>query len=308
MKIAYAFRRSVYYPYHGNQRLLPDKKILPAFFSKIREIGFEGVELSIDMLGGLGATEKSVEKTRLELEQYGTPCVVVRGGGGFSQPNVAIQNRKLLEKTIEIADWIGAKTVNTTMSTVPRDGNKAGSFVGESISQGSSRMASSDDFNRTADILNEIGEFARKKDIFITIEVHQHSIVDNSWSAIHLLELINSPNIFLNPDLGNIYWCYDIPEESTEDAIIALAPQSRYWHCKNLKRVHIPENQHSIFLRTPLPDGDIDYRFAITAMKEAGFNGYLAVEGAMEGDQLTADRKSYNYVTEILNELDTINN
>lgn len=308
MKIAYAFRRSVYYPYHGNQRFLPDKKILPTFFSKIREIGFEGVELSIDMLGGLDATEESIVKARLELEQYDTSCVVVRGGGGFSQPNVSSQNRNLLEKTIEIADWIGAETVNTTLSTVPRDGNKAGSFVGESISQGSSRMASSDDFNRTADILNEIGEFAKKKDIYITIEVHQHSIVDNSWSALHLLELINSPNIFLNPDLGNIYWCYDIPEESTEDAIIALAPQSRYWHCKNLKRVHIPENQHSIFLRTPLPDGDIDYRFAITAMKEAGFNGYLAVEGAMEGDQLTADRKSYNYVTEILNELDTINN
>ena len=84
------------------------------------------------------------------------------------------------------------------------------------------------------------------------------------------MELIDSPNIFLNPDLGNIYWCYDIPEESTEDAIVALAPHSRYWHCKNLKRVYIPENEHSIFLRTALPDGDIDYRFAITAMKEAG--------------------------------------
>ena len=308
MKIAYAFRRSVYYPYHGNPRLLPDKKILPSFFSKIRKIGFEGIELSIDMLGGLGATEKSVGKMRLELEQYGVPCIAVRGGGGFSQPNVSSQNRKLLEKTIEVAHWIGAETVNTTMSTLPRNSNKSGSFVGESISQGSSRMASSDDFNRTGDVLSEIGEIAGNKDVYITIEVHQHSIVDNSWSALHLLELIDSPNIFLNPDLGNIYWCYDIPEESTEDAIVALAPHSRYWHCKNLKRVYIPENEHSIFLRTALPDGDIDYRFAITAMKEAGFNDYLAIEGAMEGDQLTADSKSYDYVTQILNELDISQN
>ena len=43
-------------------------------------------------------------------------------------------------------------------------------------------------------------------------------------------------------------------------------------------------------------------------MKEAGFNDYLAVEGAMEGDQLTADSKSYHYVTQILNELDISHN
>ena len=43
-------------------------------------------------------------------------------------------------------------------------------------------------------------------------------------------------------------------------------------------------------------------------MKEAGFNNYLAVEGAMEGDQLTADSKSYDYVTQILNELDISQN
>ena len=43
-------------------------------------------------------------------------------------------------------------------------------------------------------------------------------------------------------------------------------------------------------------------------MKEAGFNDYLAIEGAMEGDQLTADSKSYDYVTQILNELDISQN
>ena len=53
----------------------------------------------------------------------------------------------------------------------------------------------------------------------------------------------------------------------------------------------------------PLPDGDIDYRFAIAAMHDAGFDGYLAVEGARDGDQLFSDARSLNYVRDILAEL-----
>ena len=113
---------------------------------------------------------------------------------------------------------------------------------------------------------------------------------------------LDSPHVSANPDLGNIYWTYDVPEESSEDAVLALAPHSKYWHCKNLHRVYIAENEHSNFIRVPLPDGDIDYRFAINAMQDAGYDGYLAIEGANLGDQLHADRRSVEYVQEILSE------
>ncbi len=68
----------------------------------------------------------------------------------------------------------------------------------------------------------------------VTVEVHQYSIADNSWSALHLLDLVNSPHVLANPDLGNIFWTYDDPEETPEDSIVALAPRAGYWHCKNL--------------------------------------------------------------------------
>jgi hypothetical protein len=45
----------------------------------------------------------------------------------------------------------------------------------------------------------------------------------------------------------------------------------------------------------PLPEGDIDYRFAIAAMQHAGYAGYLAIEGAQKGDQLTQDRRGAEY-------------
>ena len=165
-------------------------------------------------------------------------------------------------------------------------------------------MATSEEFERTAQVLNEMGEKAGAWGINITVEVHQHSIADNGSSTMRLLELADSPHVFANPDLGNIYWTYEVPEETSEEAIVALAPYSNYWHCKNLYRVHALEIERAIFIRVPLSDGEIDYRYAISAMHDAGFDGYLAIEGANAGDQLGADRRSFEYVKEILRELE----
>jgi sugar phosphate isomerase/epimerase len=159
-------------------------------------------------------------------------------------------------------------------------------------------MASPDDLERIPAVLREAGE--RPADLGLKVAV----IADNSWSALNLLDLVDSPHVQVNPDLGNIYWCYDEAEETSEDAIVALAPRAGYWHCKNLHRVQIPENRHSIFIRVPLSEGEIDYRVAISAMHDVDLDGYLAIEGAMEGDQLTTDRRSFGYVVWLLAELD----
>jgi hypothetical protein len=39
-------------------------------------------------------------------------------------------------------------------------------------------------------------------------------------------------------------------------------------------------------------------------MHDVGFDGYLAIEGAMEGDHLTTNRRSFGYVVGLLAELD----
>jgi hypothetical protein len=39
-------------------------------------------------------------------------------------------------------------------------------------------------------------------------------------------------------------------------------------------------------------------------MTEANFDGYMAIEGANTGDQLYKDRKSVDYVNNVLAELD----
>ena len=118
------------------------------------------------------------------------------------------------------------------------------------------------------------------------------------------MAMVDRDNVSINPDLGNIYWLYDVPEETSESAIVALAPISgTYWHCKNLTRIHIPENRHSIFLQVPLRQGDIDYRFALAAMIDAGFDGTFALEGVRLGDPYEADGGSLAYIRKVAEEL-----
>ena len=126
MKIAYAFRRSTFYPYNGDPRALPEAPARGPFLRRVKEIGFDGIELGIDTLGGADAVESGVTDLRKELENNGVPCVAVRGGGGFHDPRVAADNRRALEKAVEIATWLGAGIVNTTVGTPPRFPNAPG--------------------------------------------------------------------------------------------------------------------------------------------------------------------------------------
>lgn len=302
MKIGYAFRRSTYYPYQGTLGWeLPPPELRPRFLRQVREIGFEGIE--IGLAPGARASETDARELRRELEDAGLPCAAARGGGGFAHPRVAAQNRQRAFDAIQLAAWLGCDRVNMTVGTPVTDPHARGATgVGEQVSQGSSRTAHEADFAVTATHLRDAATFAADLGITIAIELHQHTIADNSWSCLHLLELVDRPNVGINPDLGNLYWTYDVPEETNEACILALAPKAKYWHCKNFQRTHIPELGKSYFARVPLPDGEIDYRFAIAAMRDAAYDGYIAVEGVPLGDQLTQDARSAAYCRHLLDE------
>ena len=230
--------------------------------------------------------------------------MAIRAGGVLCTPVIGEQNRDRLFKSIEIAGWLGIDIVNSALSGPPRNKALGDNTPGKPIQQGSSQLASYQDFERTASILHEAGERAGGAGLEVTVEVHQHSIADTSTSTLKLLEMVNSDHVFANPDLGNILWHYDEPEESSEDAIVALAPHSKYWHCKTLQRVHVPELDRAYFIRVPIPDGDIDYRFAINAMIEAGYEGYFALEGTNTGDHISKDARSVQYVRKIVAEIE----
>ncbi|MGI9147396.1 MAG: sugar phosphate isomerase/epimerase family protein [Chloroflexota bacterium] len=304
MKLCYALRRGVFYPSAGDGfGEMPPRAERSRYLPLVREMGFAAVEVPVDR----NADEQSARELATELRDAGLDIGCVRGGGPVAHPLLGQQSRGRLESALHYAAWVGASVVNTAMvspATHP-DGPGFGR-QGEQVSQGASRTAPEAEFLATAEHLQAAGRLATQLGLKISIEVHQGSIADNSAATLHLLDLIAEggvSSVGANPDLGNIYWQYEHPDETAEAAIVALAPRSVYWHCKNLRRLHIPEHHRSYFQRVPLPEGDLDYRFAIAAMLDAGYDGYLAIEGARQGDQLTQDRLGVEYVCGLLREL-----
>jgi sugar phosphate isomerase/epimerase len=279
---------------------MPPRAERRRYLPLVRSMGFDAVEVGVDE----HADEAAARDLAGELHAEGLDIGVVRAGGSLSHPLSAHAATNRLQRAIRYAGWLGATVVNTALvNPAHHPGGPGSGHQGEQVSQGASRIASAYDYELTAERLRNAGRMAADLNVSIAIEVHQGSIADNSWATLHLLDLVGLDNVGANPDLGNIYWQYEHPEETPEAAIVALAPRAVYWHCKNLQRTHIPDLHRSFFARVPLPDGEIDYRFAISAMLEAGYNGYFAVEGAQKGDQLSQDRRSLEYARGLLAEL-----
>ncbi len=279
---------------------MPPRAERHRYLPLVRGMGFDAVEVGV----GDVADEQAARDLARELHDEGLAVGCVRAGGGLSAPFGASEASARLERAVRFAAASGASIVNTALVNPLTNPNGPGAgHQGERVSQGASRVASAHDYLLTAERLRSAGQLAADLGVKISIEVHQGSIADNSRATLHLLDLVGLESVGANPDLGNIYWQYEYPEETPEAAIVALAPRAVYWHCKNLQRTHVPDLQRSFFARVPLPDGEIDYRFAISAMLAAGYDGYFAVEGAQKGDQLTQDRRSLEYARGLLAEL-----
>ena len=206
MKIAYAFRRCASYPYNGGA-LPTDATDRQRFLKHANKIGFEGIELP-----AMNLSDAEAKTLRSELEDAGMPCVAIRGGGGAARdPQVAAANKQRMIDGVHFAAKMGSGVVNSTVTTPPDNPGGKGTYRGESVSQGSSRQANDEDYTRTAKAVSEAAVVAADLGIEISIEIHQNSIADNSSSTLRLLELIDAENVGINPDLGNIYWTYDIP-------------------------------------------------------------------------------------------------
>jgi sugar phosphate isomerase/epimerase len=304
MKLAFSVRGLNTYPHRWPEPAPPATRDRVLAWAK--RVGFDGIELEDIWLDFYRLNDAEVLALKRQLDAHGLPAAAFKAPGkSLCHPAVAGRNIELLRRAVEIAALLETKIVSISLPA-PIGLYSVGphGYLGLATSPGASRDASDADFEITAERLAALADLARPLGVALAIEIHQNSVADNSSGALRLLQLANRPNIGINPDLGNIYWTYAVPEERPEDAILTLAPHTIYLHCKNLRRVYVPELERAVFLRAPLADGDIDYRFAVAALKAAGYQGYLLLEGADVGDQYEWSRRSLEYVRGLLRELE----
>lgn len=303
MRYCYAHRRFALYPQSGNAWHLSPDNYTDDFLRRVKDTGFDALEVGTEVLDKLG-DEAKVKAFAGRINGFGLEIGALRSGGTVLEAQHGPANRERMKRAIQYAGWAGAEVVNGALSAPLRYPTERADQAGWPKSQDASREQMLWLYDELAKVYQGFCDRAADVGVNVSIEVHQNSPVDNSWSARLIHQKIARPNFGLNPDVGNIVWVYDVPEESYDHFISEVAPMSIYWHCKNLHRIYHPENHRAVFLRVPLPDGEVDYRFAISAMADAGFSGYMAIEGASAGDQWTADKKSLDYAKSIWAEVE----
>mgnify|MGYP001456612013 FL=1 len=305
MRFCYAHRRFALYPQSVDSWNLSHDNYTDEFLVKTKSLGFDAIEVGLEVMTQLGS-EAKVKEFKAKFNGHGLDIGCVRAGGTLLDAINGPRNRERLNEAIKYAAWSGAEVVNGAMSAPTRHPEAyPGAASGYPVSQDASRDSMLRVYEDLAPVFQAACDKASDAGTNITVEVHQNSPVDNSWSALLLHGLVERENFGINPDIGNILWTYDVPEEDFDKAIDALAPVSKYWHCKNLHTVYHAENNRSVFVRVPLPDGEIDYRYGISAMHKAGYSGYMTIEGAWAGDQWAQDEKSISYAKAIWDELES---
>jgi sugar phosphate isomerase/epimerase len=242
--------------------------------------GFNGIELSPRWLDFLNMTPQELKGVRSEISAAGleissiniSRCIVVR------VPE-ALQHRSWLEKGVSIAEALGTDliTISLSMPTLPTPQRPV--VFGKDFTEEERKEA--------IEFISSLAKIAERAGVKLSIELHDDGLLDTAESLFQFVELIDAPNVGVNPDLGNI--CRGtgtVPD--WEAALSLLAPRTNNWHVKNYKGSEA----------SPVWDGVIDYTRAFPIMHDVGYTGWVGIESYF-GDALDLQKKSLAYLKKL---------
>ena len=270
--------------------------------------GFDGIDLGETWYNFYDAPDKELETLGKEARSFGLEISGLTVLRKIITPPadeaVQLANRHKLRRAVYAAALTGAPLVNLSISPQPWEvGVREQDLRGQADPVACSRRAQDRDYAHAAEFLEALSIEAERLNIGLTLELHQNSIVDTADSLLLLLNRINRPKVKANPDLGNYYFAYAVPDGSWEDVVRKLAPHTDFWHVKNIQRVHVESEQRAYLFNAPLRDGMIDYRRALQIMKDSGFDGCISIEMASGGDPFACILAGKQYLDGLIEEM-----
>ncbi len=285
----------------------PSTSARHALFAWAKRRGFDGIEVGDWWFDFYQASADDMIRLKEEMESHGLELAGLNClRKCVSHPVVAERNRRDLRHAVEVACAARPTVVSISLSLAPEaSGTPDDRVRGLDVSPGGSAQATEAEFVEAATFLAELARIGAADGVHVAVELHHCSLADNSRSLLRLLDLADHPNLSANPDLGNLYWAYAVPEEPWHAAVERLVGRVRVWHVKNVQRVHVPEVGRAFFTHAALDVGDIDYRWALARFVAAGFDGYISIEGAGPGDVLAFAARGKEYLDDLIETLAT---
>ena len=115
----------------------------------------------------------------------------------------------------------------------------------------------------------------------VALQLHPDGLCDIPSSTLRLMEMIDEPNVGINPDTFDNQWIYPeypgsvVPSAAEQCRI--LAPYVNYWHAKNWVRSLGSDGMWQ-FSRRHLDEGDQPITLMVQNLVDANFSGGVILE------------------------------
>jgi sugar phosphate isomerase/epimerase len=265
------------------------KYSLPSAIDYIYQVGFDGVEIMCDIPHAyppeVGASQRTLIRERLKqrgMEISNLNAFMLYALGDTYHPSFIEKDegarRKRIEHTLNCIDL----AVDLQAASVSIEPGGPLIDVNRSWAIGAFREAAA-----------EISKYAEQKGIIVLIEPEPHLLIETSREFCDFMELVPSPALGLNFDIGHFYCVGEDPAE----LVRSLSDFTRHYHLEDIAASR--EHYHLI-----PGQGAIDFKRVLAAIAESRFDGYITIElYPYETAPQAAARAAFAAITPLMREL-----
>lgn len=228
---------------------------------RLKAIGYDGAEFFV------GPWEekafKAVGKYCAEIGLEVTTVTVLSPEENPISPDASVR-----EKSKERLRWVLDRAADLNSQVL------CGPFH-SAFATFASREPLEEEYNRSAEVLHEMGEYAKQYGILLTPEAlnrFECYLANTMEQLDYLLTKVNHPNVQAMFDTHHA----NMEEKKMDQAIEFIAPK--------LGHFHISENDRG----TP-GSGHVNFDEAFAALKKVGYSGWLTIEGFTRNDPAFAN-------------------
>jgi len=262
-------------------------------FDKAVEHGYDGVEMRGRPRDEAMSLDDYLNLVESEKRRTGLEVVLALHGNYMTDDAEA--------RKAEVAHWsdvlkrgidMGVTTYNAMCGGIrPED------FTGYEYDKCGSGAATEEHWKWATEAYQQLGAIAEAGGARLAFETHMVALTDTAAPTKKLLDMIDSPAVGANLDMGNIV--LHPTGETLEEALEILAGKIYYTHLKN---VYIVPGGGWICCH--ISDGVIDnYKFA-EILKRQGYDGPLGLEAPRRGDRNHFAKVDCEYMRSVLADLD----
>ncbi len=264
-------------------RTLLEKKItVPEAFSLMKELGVEGVDLTVQHVEGY-----TMAQVRSMLEDMGMVVSCNIGGASLTTSDQAARTASLdaIRKVIDNAVELGTSNVLVTTG---------GCAPGQEKADARANVAAG---------LAELLPYARQAGVTLSIEDFGSPAAAYQTSA-ECMECCDlaGPELKITYDSGNMVMSDEDPVSFWE----AVKSRVVHAHAKDWELLPSDAEARLIsragkrYVGTVVGSGVLDYPAIIGAMKAANYDGFLSFEYEGTGDQVAAARQGVGYMKRLM--------